>query len=606
MIAVNCAESPTVQVENLEFRLKEAPPEWAPRIDRRRIEPGLDLLTISLERPDAAYPPEFRLEWEFPIVDVIGAWTATAHKEKNLEPDWGYPFTSQLGVGAPVFTLFGSGSENRLTCAASDALNLLEFRKGVNEESARLYCRIEFLKGVRTKLRGYAVEIRIDRRRLPFSQALEETAAWWNRFYPAAPVPAGAWEPVYSSWYAFHQELQADEVERQCRMARELGCATLIVDDGWQTADNRRGYAYCGDWELCGERFPDMAAHVERVHALGMKYLLWYSVPFVGIRSRAYWKFQEYFLYLNEGLEAAVLDPRFPEVRRYLIKVYTDALKRWKLDGFKLDFIDSFALPPGKEDPARSNPGGRDIASLPEAVNRLMLDLRRELGAISPDVLIEFRQNYTGPAMLQYGNLFRAADCPNDLLSNRIRIVDIRLSVPGGAVHSDMLMWNGTESVEAAARQLLNTIFAVPQLSVRLDTIPDSHRAMLKFYLAYQRKHRDVFLYGKIRPEAPELNYPIVAGESSTKRAAAVYHPLAAVATRLEPGQLFIAINATAEPRLLLCFDRPYSDVAVRIFDATGKCVEEDQRTFADGPAFIPVPPSGVLEITLPERKRAW
>ena len=56
----------------------------------------------------------------------------------------------------------------------------------------------------------------------------------------------------------------------------------VIIDDGWQTDDNRRGYAFCGDWEISERRFPDMRAHVERVHRLGMKYLVWFSVPFMG------------------------------------------------------------------------------------------------------------------------------------------------------------------------------------------------------------------------------------------------------------------------------------------------------------------------------------
>ena len=596
MIAATCAESIVVELDEMRFYLEEVPPEWNPKITHRRIAPGVDLLTISLERRDCALPPEFRLKWRVPIIDIIGAWTATAHKEKNLEPDWGYSFSSQLGVGAPVFCLFGSGSENRLTCALSDALNLLEFRKGVNEESAFLHCQVEFWKGVRAPLRHYEVEIRLDRRRIPFAQALEETAGWWTGFYPAPAAPASAWLPVYSSWYTFHQNLRDDAVERQCRLAREFGCATLIVDDGWQTADNKRGYAYCGDWELCEARFPDMAAHVDRIHALGMKYLLWYSVPFVGIRSRAYRRFGEYFLYLNEGLEAAVLDPRFPEVRRYLTDVYATALRRWRLDGFKLDFIDSFALPPGTPDPALSNPGARDILSLPEAVNRLMLDLRRELSALAPDVLIEFRQNYTGPAMLQYGNLFRAADCPNDLLSNRIRTIDIRLLAPGSAVHSDMLMWNGGETAEAAARQLLNVIFSVPQISVDLDAIPEAHRRMLKFLLAYQQEHRDVFLYGKLRPAAPELNYPTVTAESETRRAVAVYHRFAAIPANPD-GRLLIAVNATTEPELLLLFTRPCPGLHLRTRDVFGQTVTCETRPFPQGAAQIPVPVSGILEL---------
>lgn len=57
---------------------------------------------------------------------------------------------------------------------------------------------------------------------------------------------------------------------------------TIILDDGWQTDDNNRGYAFCGDWQVSPNRFPDFAAHVKRVRDMGMKYMVWYSVPYVG------------------------------------------------------------------------------------------------------------------------------------------------------------------------------------------------------------------------------------------------------------------------------------------------------------------------------------
>ena len=37
-----------------------------------------------------------------------------------------------------------------------------------------------------------------------------------------------------------------------------------------------------------------------------------------------------------------VLDPRFPEVRQYLIDLYRSFITDYDMDGFKLDFIDSF------------------------------------------------------------------------------------------------------------------------------------------------------------------------------------------------------------------------------------------------------------------------
>jgi hypothetical protein len=64
------------------------------------------------------------------------------------------------------------------------------------------------------------------------------------------------------------------------------------------------------------------------VHALGMKYLLWYSVPFVGVHTKAFERFKDKFLSPPKPDGKAqwfTLDPRFPDVREYLIDIYERA-----------------------------------------------------------------------------------------------------------------------------------------------------------------------------------------------------------------------------------------------------------------------------------------
>lgn len=99
-----------------------------------------------------------------------------------------------------------------------------------------------------------------------------------------------------------------------------------------------------------------MRAHVDRVHELGMKYILWYSVPFIGMYSQAWERFKDRLLYTMPGLmSTGVVDPRYPEVREYLIQLYEQAVREWDLDGFKLDFVDSFH--PSDNEPASLQPG---------------------------------------------------------------------------------------------------------------------------------------------------------------------------------------------------------------------------------------------------------
>lgn len=559
------------------------------------LSPGLSLVHLEIRAGEAWSPRPLKLAWRHPIVETIGVWCSASDMRRGLTLPWEITVKSKATSQAPVVCLYGADGGNRLTFACSEVLEHIECTASVHEASATFACHVLFFSQPTAPLRHYRATIRIDLRREPFHQGLREVQAWWAGMpgITPSPVPDAARWPMYSTWYSFHQQMTDEAVEAQCRLAKELGCEAVIIDDGWQTADNAGGYAYCGEWDVFPGKFPDMAAHAARIHALGMKCLLWYSVPFIGFRSPAYQRFQGKYLVEHDHFQAAVLDPRFPEVREYLIGLYESAIREWDLDGLKLDFVDSFAP---SADSYTDGVEGRDIVSVPEAVDRLLRDVNTRLRRIKPDIMIEFRQSYVGPLMRNYGNLFRAHDCPNDALTNRVRIIDVRLLAGNTAVHSDMLMWSNHEPVASAARQLLNILFSVPQVSVLLDEIPPDHRQMLRFWLGFWREHRDVLLDGDLQPFHPEQYYPFVLARGVSSWIGVVYANIAApLSTRL-PDELWL-VNATSQARVLLELDTDSGTYAVEEYDVTGGHVESRTISLAPGLHALKVGPSGLLRL---------
>jgi alpha-galactosidase len=536
--------------------------------------------------------PALLAEWRFPAIDVAGLWHPGANRNRALPADWSGGFISSAAVNAPVVCLFGADGTNRLTFACSDALHSIELKAGIHEETAEFVCQVRAVEAGLLHQAG-AVEIYLDTHPHAYHQALGAVSDWWAGLPGLTPsaVPEVARRPMYSTWYSFHQNVEAEGIERQCRLARELGCQAVIVDDGWQTADAGRGYAYCGDWQPSPRRYTDLAAHVARIHALGMKFLLWYSVPFVGRLSQAWERFEHKLLRYDARLQAGTLDPRYPDVREYLIDTYERALRDWKLDGFKLDFVDRFHnanAPPRTAD--------MDYDGVPEAADRLLSDVIARLRAIQPDVMIEFRQSYIGPLMRKYGNLFRAGDCPADALTNRIRTIDLRLLAASTAVHADMLMWHPDEPVESAARQLLNVLFSVPQISVLLDQIPEAHQRMLRFWLEFWNEHRDVLLEGELTPLAPELLYPVVSATTKQKHVAAIYAD-AVVPLPADLPPLLLLVNATPRPRAVLETTQDLSAWHVEVFDAQGAPQSAYPLTPGPGLHALPIPSSGLARL---------
>ncbi len=464
--------------------------------------------TYKLSITGEAYfvPTPVVVKWKLPAVNVRGVWRNSVDLEKRIQPDWELDNQeSRISIDSPVISLFGYNDQNIITFACSNAVNRVELAAKYREEDNHFYCQVIFFTECKYQIREFETYIRLDFRNLHFSESLNSTAQWWQEFdMSPLPVPDIARKPLYSTWYQFHQALDVDLLKSECTLAKALGFDAIIIDDGWQTNDSNRGYDYTGDWEP--ERITNMAHFVKELQDIGMKVGLWFSVPFCGIKSKAYKRFKGKFLTENHRW-APVFDPRFPEVREYLVGIYTHAVQCWGLDGLKLDFIDDFR---SYEDTNFGDDSGRDGESINDAVNLLLSEITSAVGKINPGIFIEFRQKYTGPAIRKYGNMLRAFDCPGDATMNRIRIADLRLLSGETAVHSDMVTWHFAEPPELAAIHVINTLFAVPQLSILLTQAPADHLEMVKFYMDYWLKKRKTLLDGHFRPHRPLANYPVL------------------------------------------------------------------------------------------------
>ena len=476
---------------------------------------------IKVEFEEECSPSIFSVIWEEGQIDMYGFWSSKSFQSHNLTPDWSMRTNeSKTASGMPLACIYNKAEKNRMTIALSDPATAVKIMTGVVEENGNLRFQIDLFSAVCPKMKEYEVTLRIDRREIPFYKAVKAARDWWTSLgYKSAYVPREATLPMYSCWYSFHQKTIPEDILYECKIAKELGMETVIVDDGWQTDDNSRGYAFCGDWQVCEKKIPDMKKFVDDVHSIGMKFMIWFSVPFVGFSSKNYERFKGKYLHTRERMNASVLDPRFKDVREFLVSIYCDHVKKYGYDGLKLDFIDSFYL---TED-SPSNYSDMDCISVEEGLQRLLLEALSALKNINPEIMIEFRQSYVGPIVSQYGNLLRVADCPNDAIFNRIGSLDLRLTSDKVPVHSDMLMWNDNDTNESVMYQLLAIMFSVPQISVRFDRITEEHKKMLKSFLSFWREHWDVLLNGELTVNGVDANYTYAKAEKDGHSVAVLY-----------------------------------------------------------------------------------
>lgn len=219
-----------------------------------------------------------------------------------------------------------------------------------------------------------------------------------------------------------------------------------------------------------------------------------------------------------------------------------------------------------------------DCSCLQEALNKLLEKTMKKLKHIKPDILIEFRQRYIGPAIRQYGNMLRVCDCPNSGLSNRVGVVDLRLLSGSTAVHSDPVMWHRDEKPEIATLQMIACLFATLQFSVRLDTLSEGQKQMVQNYLTFMKEHKGLLQETPIEAKEPQNLYPEVRVRNEETEIIALYSGNRVV--MLGDGQEeSIIVNGTQVTNIYV-ESAQEMEAEITIIDCCGKIISKTNRLF--------------------------
>ncbi len=524
-----------------------------------------------------------RIAWTEPMRGHIAVWTPDCGRNRGL-PQWFHAQKTDacLFRGAPVLaTVRADGCTHRVVSLDDTAVHstLGYYVDDFSERDTVVF--FAELVGVGA---GYETVLRIDKKCAPLAQALGEVWRRWNAgIEKAVTLPDDAFAPLYSTWYAFHQDPKQDELTEELRTASQLGFRTVILDDGWQIAGGgTKDYLKSGDWTPAPDKFPDFKGFVRDAHAFGLKLLLWFAVPFAGFETEAYRRFHNKLLRREAGfINAGTLDIRYPDVRAYLVGTYLRFIRDYDIDGLKLDFLDNFRE--NEDTPAYNEE--MDIPTVCGAVRKLLEEICAAAVKEKPDFLFEYRQYYVGPEILRYGNLLRVCDCAFDAVTNRIGAVDLRMMTRSVAVHSDMLYWSPEETAENCALQLLNVMFSVPQISVRLTAAGEEQRRLIGAFLAYYGENREILTRGELCVKHPETGYSAVSAQNADRRITVLYSE----SVSRFGGKNEDVWNASGDPgTVILNEDRVR--LRVRVYDCFGKLLQN----FVSGDAAIPVPvPAG-------------
>ncbi len=553
-------------------------------------EGGIDIFRVNVTFPENTDPSPVTVSWAEEFLNILHIWTPYGN-EYSINQWWGARESrAKFTNGAPVLCAIGTGGNNTATVAVSDCETPIAISLGAKNskrgENLADY-KVTFFAEQCSRMASYTADIRIDRRTIPYYESIRSVAPWWEACgYTFPEIPAAAEDALYSTWYSCYQNPIGEDILADLKVAAEAGFKTVILDDGWQfDGPEGGGYSKCGDWQVAKTKFPDFKAFADGVHDLGMKLMVWFTVPFIGVKTEAFKRFEGKYLYKNG--EAGIIDPRYPETRNYLKDTYKHYLREYDLDGFKLDFINNFHA----GDLTAPFNAEMDCETVEEGTKRLLREITDELAEMKPNLLYEYRQPYISPAINHFGNMLRASDCAYDSLLNRTEITDIRLLGYPTAPHADMLCWSPVEDVKVCAKQLLNILFSVPQISVFLADITEGQKKLLRHYLNYWTSNKDILLHGKFRADNPQYMYTYISAEGEDKLIAAIYNDTPFTYTGKAAD---VHLNGNRDG---LVVENPTENVlSGEIYDCFGELLEKVEIA-ANAIVRLPVPETGMVHI---------
>ena len=166
---------------------------------------------------------------EHSIRNITNAWIPNATPlglPRVLKPEWkDFGIFSSIAVSAPVLSFYDNSDMNKLTVALSETKKHIDINYGPHEKNSTLMVRFRIPLVQYTDTDRTEIFLYIDETSKNIYDAVGDVVKWWESDIgiEAMPVPSNAYEPLYSFWYSYHQDVYENDVEKECQSAAEFG-----------------------------------------------------------------------------------------------------------------------------------------------------------------------------------------------------------------------------------------------------------------------------------------------------------------------------------------------------------------------------------------------
>ncbi len=353
--------------------------------DRYRIK-------VYLHSISPAPAPVFSVKVKFPRDKVNQLWNSQTWSNKS---HFTLPSYDRSASSFAIISGLTLNDQNQITFTCRDRFDSRFISTSVQEEGDSLDFCLDLFEDnpPLTDLQEYEVELMVDLRNISFSDAIYDASKWRleDKFAEGTASVDTTKVPVYSTWYPMNRNIPLENITRELDSLKTFNFKSILVDDGWQTLVKMKIDSV---YEYDEQSFATMGTFSDKIKNLGLKYYMWYSLPFKGGNPLVSQKFEGKYIRYKAPRQLYVLDPRYADVRKHLISTYSSFIKEWGFDGFWFDFLKDFYQKNGTE---LNEDLGKDYLDLDLAVAELKKRMSARLMAVNPSVFLGQDFEAVGP-----------------------------------------------------------------------------------------------------------------------------------------------------------------------------------------------------------------
>jgi alpha-galactosidase len=434
---------------------------------------------------------EYQISVQQPFIDISHSWIGKFHSWQGLELTsiaLNFSFDTSASSNLPVLCNYNREGINRGVIGMLDQVPETQVNQRPILETPPMH--ILQTKFTRTrKTGGFRETVVIYREKRHFAEAVKSFMKFCRQKLGIEPLPAPEWarEPVWCSWYSHLYVLAQHDIEEQITHLKKLGIRTVLIDASWFKKPEEAYFRKSGDYQAEKSLMPDLLGLSRRLHAEGLRIMLWCVPHFMGVHSQKRKVMEPYCVW--DGTERGYHLCLFCKESRTHAKEMVERLMRdYELDGLKFDFMDHNGQP--CLDPKHDHGDG----NLGAATVEYMRAIREGVLKANPDAAIEYRVNFSNLATLPFANCHRGNDAPYD--TDYIRRENLFLRLFCGypsAIWNDYAYWHANEKPENISIMLGVQIFSggVPTLSINLAQRSEAERRIIGRWMKFYRDNLD-------------------------------------------------------------------------------------------------------------------